>query len=276
MIIGLLGPEGTFSEKAAKLWCSKWNMQSTLQYFTDIPDIVELVISDSVDCGIVPIENSIEGSVGVTLDSLLEYKVNIIGEVIVPIKHCLLALGKIEDIKVILSHPQALAQCRKYIKKHFKNTETRATGSTAHAASLAKYNKEFAAIADAECADTYGLKILDSDIQDHKENFTRFVVLSKYRDLFKNTSNNFKTSIIVYLHKDRPGALYELLGEFAIREINLTKIESRPTKRALGDYLFYIDMIGSVQDKVIINALTNIEKKVDRLKVIGSYPRDIP
>lgn len=275
MIIGLLGPEGTFSEKAAKLWCSKWNMQSTLQYFTDIPDIVELVISDSVDCGIVPIENSIEGSVGVTLDSLLEYKVNIIGEVIVPIKHCLLALGKIEDIKVILSHPQALAQCRKYIKKHFKNTETRATGSTAHAASLAKDNKEFAAIASAECADTYGLKILDSDIQDHKENFTRFVVLSKYRDLFKNTSNNFKTSIIVYLHKDRPGALYELLREFAIREINLTKIESRPTKKALGDYLFYIDMIGSVQDKVIINALTNIEKKVDMLKVIGSYPRDL-
>ncbi|MFQ6073449.1 MAG: prephenate dehydratase, partial [Methanosarcinales archaeon] len=178
MIIGLLGPEGTFSEKAAKLWCSKWNIQSTLQYFTDIPDIVELVISDSVDCGIVPIENSIEGSVGVTLDSLLEYKVNIIGEVIVPIKHCLLALGKIEDIKVILSHPQALAQCRKYIKKNFKNTETRATGSTAHAASLAKYNKEFAAIASAECADTYGLKILASDIQDHKENFTRFVVLS--------------------------------------------------------------------------------------------------
>ena len=265
MIIGTLGPEGSYSEKAARQWDNK----ADLKFYDDIFDTVDALMRKEVDCSIVPIENSLEGSITLTLDLLMEHQLKITGEVIVRIKHCLLSKGKIEDIKVIMSHPQGLSQCRKCIKNNFKGIEIRSDLSTSHAAKLASESKEIAAIASGESARMYGLKILDENIQDVKENFTRFIVIGKTTPAI--TSND-KTSIIVYLEKNRPGALYEILGEFASRNIDLTKIESRPTRKALGDYVFYIDIKGHIEDKTIKETLLKIKSKVGMLKILGSYP----
>jgi prephenate dehydratase len=265
MIIGLLGPEGTYSEKAARLV----NVKAHLIFYDDLEDVIESVLNREVDCGIAPIENSLEGSIGITMDALKSHDIYIIGEVVVPIKHCLLSNEHMEDIKVILSHSQALAQCRKFIREHFRNIRIQTTGSTSHAAKLTSEFPGMAAIASRESAHKYGLDILADDIQDHKENYTRFAVLGNN---IPEPTGHDKTSIIIYSGCDRPGALYDLLGEFAGRNINLTKIESRPSKIGLGDYLFYIDMEGHISDRNISIALKNIEKIVDWVKIIGSYP----
>jgi prephenate dehydratase len=265
MIIGTLGPRGSYSEKAAL----QWDDNADLRYYDDIFDTVDALLRHEVDCSIVPIENSLEGSITLTLDLLMEHQLKIIGEEIVKIKHCLLSKGKPEEIKIIMSHPQGLSQCRKYIKNHFKDIEIRSAPSTSLAAKLASESKEIAAIASKESADVYGLKILDENIQDVNENFTRFVVIGKATQA---STGNDKTSIIVYLEKNRPGALYEILGEFANKGIDLTKIESRPTKKVLGDYLFYIDMKGHIEEKLIKDTLDRIRSKVGMLKILGSYP----
>lgn len=265
MKIGILGPKGTFSEKAAK----QWNDKAELLYCDDILDAVDALLQNVVDCSIVPIENSLEGSITLTLDILMEQQLKIIGEVIVPVKLCLLSKGELEDIKIIMSHPQPLSQCRKYIKNNFKGIEVRSAPSTTHAANLARESKEIAAIASGEVAGMYGLKILDENIQDVNENFTRFIVIGKTAPA---PSGNDKTSVIVYLEKNRPGALYEILGEFANKGIDLTKIESRPTKKILGDYLFYIDIKGHIEDRKVKDTLDRIKSKVGMLKILGSYP----
>jgi prephenate dehydratase len=265
MIIGTLGPEGSFSEKAAK----RWNDKAELRYYDDIFDTVDALQGNEVDYSIVPIENSLEGSVTLTLDLLMERQLKIAGELIVQVRHCLLSKGKRADIKILMSIPQALSQCKKYIKKNFRNIEVRSTLSTSQAAKLASESKHIAAIASRESARIYGLEILDEDIQDMNENFTRFIVIGKAKP---HATGNDKTSIIVYLEKNRPGALYEILGEFAKRGIDLTKIESRPTKKVLGDYLFYIDLKGHIEDRIIKDTLDQVKSKVGMLKILGSYP----
>ena len=265
MIIGTLGPEGSYSEKASR----QWDNNADLKFYDDIFDTVDALLRKEVDCSIVPIENSLEGSITLTLDLLMEHQLKITGEVVVQIKHCLLSKGKIDDIKIIMSHPQGLSQCRKWIKKNFRGIEIRSDLSTSHAAKLASESREIAAIASEESANMYGLKILDENIQDVKENFTRFIVIGKTTPA---PTSNDKTSIIVYLEKNRPGALHEILGEFACRNIDLTKIESRPTKKVLGDYVFYIDIKGHVEDKTIKETLSKIKSKVGMLKILGSYP----
>ncbi len=279
MNMGVLGPKGSYSEKAAKQWISGQDTKNevSLEYYDDIPDTISAIVDRTVDIGVVPIENSIEGSVGITLDMLLENDLNIIGEIVVPIEHCLLSKGTLSNIRVILSHPQALAQCRQFIKTHFGNAEIRTTGSTSHAAKLANEFEEMAAIASRESAQMYGLDILIPNIQDRKENHTRFIAIEAHDGVIEKTAaaskkDDFKTSIIVYLKKDRPGALYELIGEFAKRDINLTRIESRPSKRELGDYIFYIDFAGHINDANIKDALDNITSNVGMLKMLGSYP----
>jgi prephenate dehydratase len=316
MIIGVMGPEGSYSERAAKLWALKNGMKAAeFRYFADIEDAFLAAVKGKADISVIPVENSIEGSVGVTLDLLLENRALIIGEIVVKIEHCLLSTGEPEKIRVILSHPQGLAQCRHFLKRHFPEAELRSTGSTSHAARLAGEFEEMAAIASPEAAERYGLKILLSNIQDRKENHTRFIVIRAeekissentlkagdtgelYSDSCRNAESELhskleipenekekaslsacKTSLIVYLEKDRPGALYELLGTFAKRGINLTKIESRPSKKELGDYYFYIDFEGHTSDALIKDALEDIKSKAgtkskaNTLKVLGSYP----
>jgi prephenate dehydratase len=269
MIIGVLGPEGTFSECAARLWCAGKD-SSIRYYYADIIDAVDAVLGEEIMQVIVPIENSLEGSVGITLDLLREKDVKIVGEVLLPIEHCLLAKGDISDIRVILSHPQALAQCRRFIKNNFAHAEIRMTESTTNAARLASEFGEIAVVASEDASDKYGLRVLMRNVQDYDENVTRFIVVG--REETQRTGDD-KTSILIYLQRDKPGALYEILEEFAIRGINLTKVESRPSKKALGDYVFYIDCVGHTNDPEVSSALSALERKVQYLKIIGSYPR---
>lgn len=260
-----MGPKGTNSEQAA----NKWDDKAVLRFYDDIYDTVDALLRREVDNIIIPIENSLEGSITLTLDLLLENEFKVTGEVIVQIKHCLLARGKIDDVKMIVSHQQALAQCKKYIKKNFNGIEIRSDVSTSHAARLASESNNIAAVASCECAKIYGLKILSENIQDIPENYTRFIVVGK---TVPASTGNDKTSIIVYLDKNKPGALYEILGEFASKNIDLLKVESRPAKKALGDYVFYVDIKGHIEDETIKNVISIIKDKVGMLKILGSYP----
>jgi len=265
MRIGVLGPEGSYSEKAAR----QWSPGAEMIYFDDFEEVLIAVEAKYLEAGVVPLENSLEGAVGLTMDSLLRLKVLIIGEVNLPIRNCLLGMGG-SEIKVILSHPQALAQCRQYIRDHYPKAEVRTTGSTSHAAKLAQEFPEMAAIAGAGAAEKYGLIVLAKDIQDAAENVTRFAVVGN--DIVPATGRD-KTSLVIYLERDRAGALYDILQEFAGQGINLTRIESRPSRRGLGDYYFYIDLEGHISDLPVEEALQGIVKKAAMVKVLGSYPR---
>jgi prephenate dehydratase len=268
-LIGVLGPEGTFSEKAAR----KYLPAADLRYFRDFEEVIASVEMSEVEIGVVPLENSLEGSVGMTLDALLRRDVKIVGEINLQVRHCLLGIGQPEEVKVILSHPQALAQCRGYLKRQFPEAELRTTGSTSHAAKLAQEFSEMAAIADSEAAERYGLNVIDRNVQDSDQNVTRFAVVG--RKMPEPTGRD-KTSLAIYLERAEPGALWEVLGEFAVRKINLTKIESRPSRLGLGDYYFFIDLEGHVMDPLVEEALARIKKRAAMTKVLGSYPRTGP
>jgi len=281
MKIGILGPEGTFSETAAMLWLKGRRRGGDvknveLNYYETIIDVAESIMRKEVDYGIVPIENSLEGSVGETLDLLSsennEGGMRIVGEILVPIKICLLASQSFARIRKVVSHPHALAQCKQFIRERLKvkGVEVKSVESTAAAAKMAMEDETIAALASEEAAKRYKLKILAENVQD-RESVTRFVALSS-SDVETEPTGKDKTSLLLYL-KDRPGALYEVLGEFAQRDINLTKIESRPSKRALGDYMFHIDCEGHLEEEEIKEALDGVKRKVAMLKVLGSYPK---
>ena len=274
MEIGILGPEGTFSETAAILWLKEGGgiENFAIKYYETIFDVSESIVKKEVNYGIVPIENSLEGSVGDTLDVLSSEnadEMQIVGEVLVPIRICLLFNGSFPEIKKIVSHHHALAQCKQFIRERLKGVALKYVDSTASAAKLAAQSEEIAALASAEAAKMYGVNILAEDVQD-KDSVTRFVVLSSSGIKAAPTGKD-KTSILLYV-KERPGALYEVLGEFALRGLNLTKIESRPSKRALGDYMFYIDCEGHLEEVEIQEALKGVEKKATMLKILGTYP----
>ena len=266
--IGVLGPQGTYSEKAALIWC-KEKAGAALVYYPDFDYVLEAVQKGEVDAGIVPVENSLEGAITAVMDLLLRLDVVIVGEVNLPIKHCLVGQGQ-GEIRVILSHPQALAQCRQYLHEHYPEAEIRTTGSTSHAARLAQEFPEMAAIAGQDTAERYGLSILAREIQDARDNITRFIVAGREG---VGASGRDKTSLIIYLDKDRPGALFSILEEFARRNINLTRIESRPSRKGLGDYYFYIDLVGHIHDQAVGEAVAAARAKAAMIRVLGSYPR---
>ena len=266
MKIGFLGPKGTFTEEAASL------IHGSKVAFDSITEVFDAVKTKNVDVGVIPIENSIEGSLGLTLDLLVhQYSLKIKREIILPISHNLLidADADLEDIEVVYSHYQPLSQCRRFLEN--LGTTTQATPSTAAAAEMILDHKNAAAIGTRRAAELYGLKIIAKDIQDHQNNMTRFVVVS-YDDHPPTMMD--KTSIVFYLFQDRPGGLYEILGVFAQAKINLTKIESRPSKEKLGNYIFFIDFEGHREDLEIQNVLNTIRSKVAYLKILGSYPRE--
>jgi prephenate dehydratase len=280
MKLGLLGPEGTFSETAALLWLKTRTKtaaeRAELLFYPTIFDVADSVARGEVAYGVVPIENSLEGSVGETLDVLTSESASgvvlIAGEILVPIKICLLARGTFEQIRTLVSHPHAIAQCKRFIRERLlsRGVKVQAVDSTAAAAKLAKEIDAIAALASEEAARKYQLTILAENVQD-KASVTRFVALAPARVQTAPTGHD-KTSLLLAL-KDRPGALYDVLGVFAERGINLTKIESRPSKRALGDYMFHIDCEGHVEEKEIKAALANLESRVTMIKLLGSYPR---
>ncbi|MGD6806721.1 MAG: prephenate dehydratase [Candidatus Bathyarchaeia archaeon] len=239
----------------------------------DFRDVFESVKSGAVPHGVVPIENSIEGSVNQNYDLFLTYDLKVCGEVAVKLGHVLIGNPdtKIEDIKTVYSHPQALAQCRKYLEKH--KWEIIPAYDTAGAVKIIKEKAEAnaAAIASEKAADLYGMKILARDIADNPSNYTRFLVLGTEDSA---PTGDDKTSIIFSL-KHAPGTLYHAIGEFASRNINLTRIESRPTKTTAWQYNFYVDFEGHRTEKRCTEALQALEKYANFVKILGSYPRVI-
>lgn len=263
-LIGFLGPPGTYAEEAAS------KIEGELIPFDSIMEVLDAVQNEIVDIGVVPIENSIEGPVGVTLDLLVhDYDLKINKEIVLPVSHNLLLNegSSIEDINLVYSHAQALSQCRKFIEK--TGAKPVATPSTSGAAKMAKGKKNAAAIGTLRASKLYGLKIAASDIQDYDDNSTRFVVLGKHDHVH---TGHDKTSIVFSLLEDRPGGLYDVLGPFCKCDINLTKIESRPSKKKLGNYIFFIDFEGHKEDKKIKDVLNTIKSKVSYVKILGSYP----
>jgi prephenate dehydratase len=218
----------------------------------------------------VPVENSIEGSVNEIYDLLLQTKMMVIGEVYQRVRHCLIANRGAKNIKYAHSHPQALAQCRKYLQR--KRLEPVPAYDTAGAVKTIKEKKmiDSAAIASRRAAELYDMEILEEDIQDRKNNFTRFLLLSPKKNKDNAKGGQYKTSIIFSV-KHVPGALFGIIGEFAIRRINLTKVESRPTKETPWEYNFYVDFEGHMQDKDVQDALRSIKPKTSYVKILGSY-----
>lgn len=264
--IGFFGPSGSFTEEAAL------TVKGDHISFNTITEVFEAVSQDQVDSGVVPIENSIEGSVGLTLDLLAhEHDLMIKKEIILPISHNLLVNPGTspEDIEVVYSHPQALSQCRKFIEN--LGVETQPTPSTSAAAEWIIGKGHAAAISTRRAAQIYSLEIAASNIQDYENNLTRFVIIGKFDHA---RTGEDKTSIIFSLQRDKPGGLYEILGEFAKKNINLTKIESRPSKEKLGKYIFFVDLEGHREDGEIGNILNMIKSKVGYIKILGSYPNE--
>jgi len=220
--------------------------------------------------GVVPIENSVEGPVGLTLDLLVhKFNLKIEREIIISINHNLLSSHdvNIEEVQDVFSHSQALAQCQNYLET--RNMKPHFTLSTAAAAKTIIGMENAAAIGTLKVAELYDLKVIDKNIQDIDNNKTRFVVLSKNDH---EITDNDKTSIVFSIFDDNPGGLYDILGIFAKKNINLTKIESRPSKEGLGKYIFFVDFEGHQNDKKLKNVLNIINTKTSFIKVLGSYP----
>jgi len=272
--LATLGPKGTFSHEAAVKFCK----DCKIVFCSDIEEIFDAVEESRADFGIIPVENSLEGSVALTLELLLERNAEICREIVININHHLLALkgARMGSIKQVFSHPHALAQCRGIIKK--LKLGTRNFLSTAEAAKeiASKKLKDSAAIASEMAAKIYGLEIIKKNIQDYSENKTRFFVIARKcgnrkTEAGKKRTGKMKSSIIAGI-KDRPGALHDMLGSFAKKGINLTKIESRPSKRKLGDYVFYIDFEGDAEGKKVKDILKELSAAATFVKVLGSYP----
>jgi len=234
------------------------------------------VAEGKADAGLVPIENSIEGSVNVTLDALAfdEHGVQIQAEVVRRIRHALLGIDgtPLDRIADISSHPHASAQCRDYLAREVPRARVHAANSTAEAARevAALGDPQWAAIGTPLAAELYGLSVLAADIEDRPENASRFVLVGNERPAPTGAD---KTSVVCFIEKDRPGSLLAILHEFSDRQINLTKLESRPTKERLGEYCFFIDMEGHADEPPVQYAIDSLSTKILEVKVLGSYPR---
>ncbi len=273
--IGYLGPPGTFSEQAARVFLD--GREGERLPCDSLEQVLGKVASGALDEGIVPVENSSEGAVGVTLDLLaLHYDLAVRGELVLPVSHCLMARPGVRMAQVVrvLSHPQVLAQCRNFLQQRLPQALTVECPSTAAAADqVAGCNNPWAALGPADAADNYGLEVLEPEANDCPENSTRFWIIG--REPLSNPGAGAKTSIVFSI-KDRPGALYHILGEFARRGLNLTRIESRPAKKRLGDYLFFIDFMGATGLPQVQDALAGVGFRTLWLKVLGSYPCSAP
>ncbi len=262
-----LGPKGTYSEIAAKKINEFLKDEYILEEVSTITKIVDLIGEN--DIAILPIENSIEGIVRPTIDALYEYDVQIQVQLDVNIKHCLFSSGnKKENIKYIISHPQALAQCSKYILKNFDGS-IKLIESTSTAAALAEIigkNEEYAAIGSSQTGKKLGLNLIDENIGDNKDNKTRFVLISKNKI---DIGENARTSI-VFNTKNEPGALLSILEIFKRYNLNLIYLESRPSKKVFGEYNFFADVDKGVDE--IELALCEIRKECNFYKLLGSYP----
>ncbi len=271
--VAYFGPAATFTQEA--LLTQPDLAQADLTSLGSITGVLDAVAQGLVDLGFVPIENGIEGTVSATIDGLIhDVDLHIQREVVMDIHlHLMARPGTVlADIRTVSSYPHALAQCQKYLARELPKAEQKAANSTADAARLIGESgaADEAAISPRLAAERYGLEIVAEDVEDHPDNQTRFVLVAKTR--IPKATGHDKTSIVCFQRADHPGSLHGILGQFAARNINLTKLESRPTKQGLGDYCFVIDLSGHVGDEVVADCLRDLHAGLAGVKFLGSYP----
>ncbi len=265
MKVAYLGPEATFTHQAAIR-----RFGSSLAYSPQktIADVFTEVSKKRAEYGIVPVENSTEGVVTHTLDMFVDSDLQIVAQIVLPVQHCLLSNWPRSQIRKLFGHPQALGQCRVWLQNNLPRVEIIETSSNARSAEFATKEKSTAAIAGILAAEKYGLSVLEYDIQDNAANATRFLVLG--RKCSPPTGHD-RTSIMIST-PDKVGALHSALAAFRRDRINMTKIESRPSKRKAWEYFFFIDVDGHVQERKVQNALIHLGEQCNLVKVLGSYP----
>jgi chorismate mutase/prephenate dehydratase len=265
MAIAYLGPEATFTHQAAVR-----RFGASLRYVAQrtIADVFSEVARRRADYGVVPIENSTEGVVTHTLDMFAESDLKIVAQIVLPIQQCLLSNARRGAIRKLFVHPQTLAQCRGWIAAHFPEAELIETSSNARSAELAAGQKHAAAIGGALAAEKYGLRILEHDVQDSATNVTRFFVLG--RQCSPPTGRD-RTSLMFSI-ADQVGALHSALAPFRRYRLNMTKIESRPSKRKAWEYFFFVDCDGHMQDRRVARAIEQLSRHCNFVKTLGSYP----
>jgi chorismate mutase / prephenate dehydratase len=264
LTIAYLGPEATFTHQAA---IRRFGASLSYSSQKTIADVFTEVSKQRADYGVVPVENSTEGVVTHTLDMFVDSDLKIVAQIILPVRHCLLSMGKRAQIKKLFAHPQSLGQCRVWVQTHLPHAEIIETSSNARSAEFAAKEKNSAAIAGVLAAEKYNVPILEHDIQDNVANATRFLVLG--RQCSPPTGND-RTSIMFSL-VDRVGALYQALVAFRRFRINMTKIESRPSKRKAWEYFFFVDCDGHMNDRKVAKALAMLGEQCSYVKVLGSY-----
>lgn len=267
--IAYLGPAGTYTQTAALKHFG--HSVGTIPLNT-LDEVFREVVVGTANYGVVPIENSTEGVVTHTLDLFLDSDLRICGEVILRIHHNLISSAKdLSSIKTVYAHQQSLAQCREWLNGHLPNVDRVVVSSNGEAVRIAQTDKNAAAIAGQSAAEIYGLPILESNIEDLSNNTTRFLIIGKSH---ANATGNDKTSLLVST-KNKPGALFELLKPLAMNEREMTRIESRPSKTAAWEYVFFLDVIGHIDEAPLARALRALEQESALFKVLGSYPRAI-
>lgn len=274
--IGYLGPKGTFTKLAVDRTFNGGNKQS----FETIPECIDAVDNDEIEIGVVPLENAIEGTVQLTIDYLVhQVRLPIVAEIVVPIEQHLLLnkkfTGDLKDIIEVQSHSHAIAQCHQFIHKHMPEAKLKFTTSTGKAAEIvSQTDKPIAAIGNILAAKEYNLNVLKKDIHDYPNNHTRFAVLAKKHVLLniKQKSEDEKTTILVTLPTDNPGALHQVLSAFSWRKMNLSKIESRPMKTGLGNYFFLIDVNQPYDDALFPGVKAELEALGSEVTILGTYP----
>jgi prephenate dehydratase len=271
--VAYFGPAATFTEEA--LLTQPDLAAADLTALASITAVLDAVARGEADLGFVPMENGIEGTVSATIDGLIhDVDLHIQREVVMDIHLHLMARPgtKLSDVRTVSSYPHALAQCQAYLAEVLPEAEQRAANSTADAARVLGESgpPEGAAIAPRVAAERYGLTILAEDVEDHPENQTRFVLVARTK--VPRPTGHDKTSIVCFQRADHPGSLHGILGQFAARNINLTKLESRPTKQGLGDYCFVIDLAGHIGDEVVADCVRDLHAGLAGVKFLGSYP----
>ena len=271
--VGFMGPHGTFTEQA--LLSQPDLAAADTRPFDSIPDVLNGLVTGEVDLGFVPIENAIEGAVNVTQDALaFDLDLRIQREVVLDVQLNLLALPGTElaDIHTVVSFPVAVAQCRSFLREHIPDAEIQAATSTAEAArQVGEQRLEgVATISNPLAAELYGLEAIAEAVEDHTGNQTRFLLLA--REGVPGPTGHDKTSVVVFQRANEPGSLLAILHEFAARNIDLSRLESRPTRRVLGDYCFLLDFEGHIGDEVVADCLRDLKMKQGDIKFLGSYP----
>jgi chorismate mutase/prephenate dehydratase len=266
--VAYLGPEGTYSHSAVQ---AAFGDEVEGLPLPSIEDVFQAVQERRADTGVVPVENSSEGAVNITLDRLMSASPPICGEIELRVHHNLMGrMTRLAGVKRVCAHPQALAQCRHWLDAHLPGVTRMPVSSNAEGARRAAEEAGTAAVAGAVAAQVYGLRLLAADIEDHSHNTTRFLVLGRDRPA---STGRDKTSILVSGRKDEAGSLFRLLEPLAAHGINLTRIESRPSRRRKWEYVFFIDLDGHVADAPLARALAALRKRSSLYRVLGSYPR---